>query len=97
MTTVITAPRIPCQDLPDSEHLFGNALQQRRVRHVCAPCPIRVDCLARALTERADIGLWGGLTHAERQALRRRHPQVSDWFAFLARNPAVPVGKDNRT
>lgn len=96
MTTVSTA-RTPCQDLTDPDRFFGNALEQRRVRHICAPCPVRLQCLVRALELRVDDGLWGGMTHAERQALRRRHPETDDWQTFLFGNLLKSAGQENHT
>ncbi len=39
---------------------------------VCARCPVTDDCLAYALTEELDDGIWGGRTPNERRAIRRR-------------------------
>jgi WhiB family transcriptional regulator, redox-sensing transcriptional regulator len=38
---------------------------------VCAGCPVRVDCLEYALTNRLDHGVWGGTSERERQRIRR--------------------------
>ncbi|MFI6578063.1 WhiB family transcriptional regulator [Nocardiopsis sp. NPDC050513] len=84
MSTPLTDSRASCRDLPDPDRLFGNTLQQRRARHICAPCPIRTACLAEALELRIDSGLWGGMTARERRALRLNNPQVDDWRAHLA-------------
>ncbi|WP_236572081.1 WhiB family transcriptional regulator [Nocardiopsis sp. FR4] len=84
MTASLTDARASCRDLPDPDRMFGDTLQQRRARHICAPCPIRRTCLAEALDLRIDIGLWGGMTARERRALRRRNPQVNDWHTHLA-------------
>ncbi|WDZ90599.1 WhiB family transcriptional regulator [Nocardiopsis sp. HUAS JQ3] len=93
--TASTTARTPCQDLTDPDRLFGNALQQRRARHICAPCPVRLTCLAQALDLRVDTGLWGGMTHSERQALRRRHPEVDDWRVFLIHNLLTTAREDS--
>jgi WhiB family redox-sensing transcriptional regulator len=42
-------------------------------RKVGARCPIRLDCLALALTKPDAQGIWGGLTQTERAAHRKRH------------------------
>jgi WhiB family redox-sensing transcriptional regulator len=39
---------------------------------VCAGCQVRDDCLAMALRERINYGVWGGLTSSERLRLVRR-------------------------
>ena len=41
-------------------------------RATCATCPVRDDCLAFALADRATQGIGGGTDEAERRALRRR-------------------------
>lgn len=40
-------------------------------QHVCASCPVRVDCLEYALTMRLDHGVWGGTSERERQRILR--------------------------
>lgn len=35
----------------------------------CAHCPVRQDCLEYA-TEADEFGIWGGLDHEQRRALR---------------------------
>ena len=37
------------------------------------------ECLADALDNRIEFGVWGGMTERERRALLRRHPQVVSW------------------
>ncbi|QUX24137.1 WhiB family transcriptional regulator [Nocardiopsis sp. MT53] len=82
--------RTPCQSLADPDLLFGGALQQRRLRHICVPCSVHIACLTRVLSEGVKAGLWGGMTHSERKSLLRRHPDVTDWHAFLTHNTSVP-------
>ncbi len=36
----------------------------------CAACPVRRSCLAFALSEGEDYGIWGGTTQVQRDALR---------------------------
>lgn len=43
-----------------------------RARAVCAGCPVADDCLAFAIETNQSEGIWGGMTAAERQPLRRR-------------------------
>lgn len=40
-------------------------------KQFCATCPVRQECLAEALRLGERWGIWGGLTPAERAALRR--------------------------
>lgn len=44
----------------------------RRVKEVCALCPVTEDCLAYAIETRQGDGVWGGLTSRERIYLRRK-------------------------
>jgi WhiB family redox-sensing transcriptional regulator len=72
-----------CRDL-DSD-LFSPPLEhespsQRHVREtaakaVCGGCPVRAECLAWALASDERLGVWGGKSERERQALVRVHGQ----------------------
>jgi WhiB family redox-sensing transcriptional regulator len=46
-------------------------------------CPVRTECLADALDNRIEFGIWGGMTERERRALLRRRPQVISWRELL--------------
>jgi WhiB family redox-sensing transcriptional regulator len=39
---------------------------------VCAPCPVRAECLEFALVGTEQFGIWGGLSERERQRVRSR-------------------------
>jgi WhiB family redox-sensing transcriptional regulator len=41
------------------------------VRSMCARCPIWFECLAYALADRIEFGIWGGLSAYERKILLR--------------------------
>ena len=43
-----------------------------RARTICRSCPFLAACTAYAMDRPALHGMWGGLTQAERAALRRR-------------------------
>ncbi|MFB7368354.1 WhiB family transcriptional regulator [Streptomyces sp. NPDC056222] len=76
----------------DSEELFAKAAQQKRAKAVCGGCPVRTECLAEALDNRIEFGVWGGMTERERRALLRRRPDVVSWRSVLesARDSAMP-------
>lgn len=38
----------------------------------CRTCPVITECLELALSQRAEFGIWGGHTAAERRAILRR-------------------------
>ena len=63
----------------DPDTLFVQGAAQNRVKTVCMSCPVRTECLADALDNRIEFGVWGGMTERERRALLRRHPQVTSW------------------
>ena len=44
---------------------------EREAKALCAGCPIRDDCLARAIKHDEQHGIWGGLTPDERNRLRK--------------------------
>ena len=66
---------------PDA--LFVEGAAQREARTVCTGCPVRLACLADALDNRMDFGVWGGMTERERRALLRRRPNVTSWRRLL--------------
>lgn len=67
----------------DAEGLFVSGAQQREARMLCRSCPVRTECLAHALDERVEFGVWGGMTERERRALLRRRPEVESWHELL--------------
>lgn len=76
--------RASCRkEQPDA--LFVQGAAQNRAKVVCHGCPVRTECLADALDNRTEFGVWGGLTERERRALLRRRPGVSSWRALLQR------------
>lgn len=49
----------------------------RAAKAICAECPLRARCLDVALADSSLLGVWGGTSAAQRQALRARHPVVA--------------------
>jgi len=78
----------------DPELLFATGTQQHRVKRVCFGCRVRLRCLAEALDERHESGVWGGMTERERRSLLRRYPRVRSWRRLFdaAQADAVRVG-----
>jgi WhiB family redox-sensing transcriptional regulator len=68
----------------DPDSLFVQGAAQNRAKSVCGGCPVRVECLADALDNRTEFGVWGGMTERERRALLRRRPEVISWASLLA-------------
>ncbi|WP_239310994.1 MULTISPECIES: WhiB family transcriptional regulator [unclassified Frankia] len=72
-----------CRDL-DPDDLFVQGAAQNRVKTRCFGCAVRTECLADALDNRVEFGVWGGMTERERRALLRRRPDVASWRKLLA-------------
>jgi WhiB family redox-sensing transcriptional regulator len=70
-----------CQGKSDA--LFVKGAEQNRAKQVCGGCSVRAECLAEALDNRIEWGVWGGMTERERRALLRRRPNVATWRAIL--------------
>lgn len=68
----------------DPEELFVRGAAQRKAAVICRHCPVAVECLADALDNEMEFGVWGGMTERQRRALRKRHPDVESWSDFLA-------------
>jgi WhiB family transcriptional regulator, redox-sensing transcriptional regulator len=75
------APSAACrQTSPDA--LFVRGAEQNKAKQLCTGCPVRTECLAEALDNQIEWGVWGGMTERERRALLRRRPNAS-WRAVL--------------
>lgn len=69
----------------DPDALFVQGKEQRTAKNVCRGCPVIAQCLADALDNRTEFGVWGGMTERERRALLRRRPDVDSWADLFAR------------
>lgn len=63
----------------DPDVLFVRGAAQNLAKALCRACPVRAECLADALDNRVEYGVWGGMTERERRALLRRRPEVESW------------------
>jgi WhiB family transcriptional regulator, redox-sensing transcriptional regulator len=63
--------------------LFVRGAAQNRAKQMCMGCPVRTECLAEALDERIEWGVWGGMTERERRAILKRRPNVTSWRVLL--------------
>ncbi len=68
----------------DPDALFVQGKAQRAAKVVCKGCPVVAECLADALDNRTEFGVWGGMTERERRALLRRRPDIRSWTALLS-------------
>lgn len=67
-----------CQN-GDPDALFVQGAEQNVAKRICRQCPVRYECLADALDNRIEFGVWGGMTERERRALLRSKPGVTSW------------------
>lgn len=65
---------------PDA--LFVRGAAQHQAKKVCGACPVRTECLAEALDNEIEWGVWGGMTERERRALLRQRP-AGTWRTVL--------------
>lgn len=75
----------------DPDALFVQGKAQRAAKVICKGCPVAMECLADALDNRTEFGVWGGMTERERRALLRRRPDVTSWAALLQEAKARPL------
>ncbi|HYO84970.1 MAG TPA: WhiB family transcriptional regulator [Dermatophilaceae bacterium] len=66
---------------PDA--LFVQGAAQQEAKLICQRCPVVAECLADALDNRTEFGVWGGMTERERRAILRRHPSMPSWRAVF--------------
>jgi WhiB family redox-sensing transcriptional regulator len=61
-----------CADLPPAIFFPSDGAGVEAAKQVCAECPVRAQCLAYALAERIEHGVWGGASERERRRMLRR-------------------------
>ena len=66
---------------PDA--LFVRGAAQQQAKQVCMSCLVIAECLADALDNHTEFGVWGGTTERERRALLKRRPGVTSWRALF--------------
>lgn len=76
------AARAVCRSGAPDE-LFAKGAAQQTAKVVCQGCPVVAECLADALDNRTEYGVWGGMTERERRALLRRRPEVRSWATLF--------------
>ncbi len=76
------ASQAQCRQTKPDE-LFVRGAAQNRAKQMCAGCPVRTECLAEALDNEIEWGVWGGMTERERRAILRKRPNVTSWRRIL--------------
>ena len=80
----------------DPDALFVQGAAQNRAKALCSGCVVRTECLADALDNQVEFGVWGGMTERERRALLRRRPNVTSWRRLLQTARDTYEGRDDR-
>ena len=78
----------------DPDALFVRGAAQQNAKIVCQKCPVIAECLADALDNRTEFGVWGGMTERERRALLRKRPDITSWKSALRAGMASQVKHD---
>jgi WhiB family redox-sensing transcriptional regulator len=80
----------------DPDALFVQGAAQNRAKALCMGCVVRTECLADALDNQVEFGVWGGMTERERRALLRRRPNVTSWRRLLQTARDTYEGRDDQ-
>jgi WhiB family transcriptional regulator, redox-sensing transcriptional regulator len=64
----------------DPDEFFVRGAAQRKAAVICRHCPVVAECLADALGNQMQFGVWGGMTERQRRALLKQHPEVAEFF-----------------
>ena len=48
------------------DQLFVRGAEQNKAKQLCTGCPVRTECLAEALDNQIEWGVWGGTTEKKR-------------------------------
>ena len=67
----------------DPDELFVRGAAQREAAVICRHCPVVVECLADALDNQMEFGVWGGMTERQRRTLLKQYPEVNSWAEFF--------------
>ena len=68
----------------DPDELFVRGAAQHRAALICRQCAVVTECLADALDNGIEFGVWGGMTERQRRKLIRQHPEVKSWSEHFA-------------
>ncbi|MDR1851955.1 MAG: WhiB family transcriptional regulator [Propionibacteriaceae bacterium] len=74
-----------------NDEMFPEGSAQKKARNVCQGCKVRLECLAEALDNQIEWGVWGGMTERERRQLLKRRPRVTSWYEVFANKDAYGV------
>jgi WhiB family redox-sensing transcriptional regulator len=70
--------RAACRDHPHPEWWYPRSGDTgARARAHCEVCPVRRECLERALADDYQSGIWGGMSEKERRKEKRRRREAA--------------------
>ncbi len=75
------------------DELFVRGAAQNRAKQLCGGCPVKTECLAEALDNQIEWGVWGGMTERERRAVLRKRPNVVSWRRLFETAQAEQSGQ----
>jgi WhiB family redox-sensing transcriptional regulator len=61
-----------CRDLSPTIFFPSDGIGVQEAQRICADCPVSDACLAYALDNHIDHGVWGGASERERRRILRR-------------------------
>lgn len=67
----------------NDEVFFLQGKAQNDAIPICKGCVVQAPCLAEALDNDIEFGVWGGLNERQRRAVKKRRPNVKSWAALL--------------
>jgi len=87
-------PKAVCRSAQPDE-LFVRGAEQNKAKQMCTGCPVRTECLAEALDNQIEWGVWGGMTERQEAFGRRRRSARSS--RRPARRPPRPWSTPDHT
>jgi WhiB family transcriptional regulator, redox-sensing transcriptional regulator len=79
---IVWVSKARCRSVNPDELFVGGAAQ-KHAAVICRHCPVTAECLADALDNQMEFGVWGGKTERQRRALLKQHPEVVSWSKFF--------------
>ena len=61
-----------CNEHPPEVFFPNDGVGVLRAQRICNACPVQADCLAYALSERIDHGVWGGASERSRRRMLKK-------------------------
>src|SRR4051794_33184190 len=87
------APAAACRE-SQPDQLFVRGAEQNKAKQLCSGCPVRTECLAEALDNQIERGVWGGMTERKRRAALPPRPGAPPGTALgTAREQGAVSGK----